>query len=351
MANTVRVIHRVMQHRRNNTRSTIRRSSHHTTAKSILLINRQSNQVHPVNSKLRRLRRVLHHQITMPSTRTATHLQRTRQITHTRQRRTNTFLHHTVDMQDAIADLLLRTQRTLIRHLQLRNRQASIIRHLQQLSRRTKRIRRVHQRRATGRLLITLNNETATNRIIGTLQQQLLTFKRRNLHTVRMARKNRQRAQSHIQLTVLHHRAVHLLILTTGSTHAIRRRRVTSQRQSTIHAIALHHRLRISNIDRLRHKTAQPLQRRAHRAVTGTRSRQRTIQIHVHTRHTIQQTLINQLRHKTVRSTHRTDRMRARRTHTNAEHLKNTDVIRQSLCLLLHAAGRTLVNSHVLSFK
>ena len=131
MANTLRVIHRVMQHRRNNTRSTIRRSSHHATTKSILLIDRQSNQVHPVNSELRRLRRILHHQIAVPRTRTATHLQRTRQITHTRQRRTNAFLHHTVDMQDAVTDLLLRTQRTLIRHLQLRNRQARLIRHLQ----------------------------------------------------------------------------------------------------------------------------------------------------------------------------------------------------------------------------
>ena len=166
-----------------------------------------------------------------------------------------------------------------------------------------------------------------------------------------MARQNSQRTQSHIQLTVLHHRAVHLLLLTTGRSHTVSRGRVTSKRQSTIHAIALHQRLRISNIDRLRHKTAQTLQRRAHRAVTGTRSRQRTIQIHVHTRHTIQQVLIDQLRHKTIRSTHRTDRMRARRTHANAEHLKNTDVIRQSLCLLLHAAGRALGNSHVLSFK
>ena len=351
MANTLRVIHRVMQHRRNNTRSTIRRSSHHTTTKSVLLIDRQSNQVHPVNSELRRLRRILHHQIAMPRTRTATHLQRTRQIPHTRQRRANALLHHTVDMQDAVTDLLLRTQRTLIRHLQLRNRQTRLIRHLQQLSSRTKRIRRVHQRRATGRLLITLNNEATTNRIVGTLQQQLLTGKRRNLHTVRMARKNRQWTQSHIQLTVIHHRAVHLLLLTTGRSHTVSRGRITSQRQSTIHAIALNHRLRISDIDSLRNKTTQALQRSTHRTVTSTRSRQRTIQVNMHTRHTVQQTLINQLRHKTVRSAHRPHRMRTRRPHTNAEHLKNTDVIRQSLCLLLGATGCALVNSHVLSFK
>ena len=71
----------------------------------------------------------------------------------------------------------------------------------------------------------------------------------------------------------------------------------------------------------------------------------------MHTRHTVQQTLINQLRHKTVRSAHRPHRMRTRGAHTNAEHLKNTDVIRQSLCLLLGATGCALVNSHVLSFK
>ena len=158
-----------MQHRRNNTRSAIRRSSHHATAKSVLLIDRQSNQVHPVNSELRRLRGVLHHQIAVPRTCTATYLQRTRQITHTRQRRANALLHHTVDMQDAVTDLLLRTQRTLIRHLQLRNRQSRLVRHLQQLSGRTKRIRRVHQRGATGRLLITLDDEATTNRIVGTL--------------------------------------------------------------------------------------------------------------------------------------------------------------------------------------
>ena len=166
-----------------------------------------------------------------------------------------------------------------------------------------------------------------------------------------MTRKNRQRTQGHIQLTVIHHRAVHLLLLTTGCSHTVRRGRVTSKRQSTIHAIALNHRLRISDIDSLRNKTAQALQRSTHRTVTSTRSRQRTIKIHVHTRHTIQQALINQLRHKTIRSTHRTDRMRARRTHANAEHLKNTDVIRQSLCLLLGATGCALVNSHVLSFE
>ena len=311
MTNTLRVVHCIMQHCRNNTRSTIRRSSHHATTKSVLLIDRQSNQVHPVNSELRRLRRILHHQIAMPRTRTATHLQRARQITHTRQRRANALLHHTVDMQDAVTDLLLRTQRTLIRHLQLRNRQTRLIRHLQQLSGRTKRIRRIHQRRATGRILITLNNEAATNGIVGALQQQLLTRKRRDLHTIRMARKNRQRAQSHIQLTVLHHRAVHLLLLTTGRSHTVSRRRVTRQRQRTVHTITLNHRLRISDIDRLRNKTTQTLQRSAHRTVTSTRSRQRTIQVNVHTRHMVQQALINQLRHKTIRSAHRPHRMRA----------------------------------------
>ena len=166
-----------------------------------------------------------------------------------------------------------------------------------------------------------------------------------------MTRQNSQRAQSHIQLTVIHHRAVHLLLLATGSSHTVRRGRVTRQRQSTIHAIALNHRLRLSDIDSLRNETAQTLQRSTHRAVTSTRSRQRTIQVNMHARHAVQQTLINQLRHKTVRSTHRPHRMRTRRTHTNAEHLKNTDVIRQSLCLLLGAARFALVNSHVLSFK
>ena len=166
-----------------------------------------------------------------------------------------------------------------------------------------------------------------------------------------MARKNRQRTQSHIQLTVIHHRAIHLLLLTTGRSHTVSRGRITSQRQSTIHAITLNHRLRISDIDSLRNKTTQALQRSTHRTVTSTRSRQRTIQVNMHTRHTVQQTLINQLRHKTVRSAHRPHSMRARRTHTNTEHLKNTDVIRQSLCLLLGAARFALVNSHVLSFK
>ena len=241
----------------------------------------------------------------MPRTRTATHLQRARQIPHTCQRRANALLHHTVDMQDAIADLLLRTQRTLIRHFQLRNRQPSLIRHLQQLSSRTERIRRVHQRRTTGRLLITLNNEAATNGIVGTLQQQLLTRKRRDLHAVRMARKNRQRTQSHIQLTVLHHRTIHLLLLATRRSHTISRGGVTCQRQRAVHTITLNHRLRISDINRLRNKTAQTLQHSAHRAVTSARSRQRTIQVNMYARYTVQHALINQLRHKTVRSAHR----------------------------------------------
>ena len=311
MADTRGVVHRVVQHRRNNAGCTVRRGRHHTAAKGVLLVYSQSNQVHPVNRKLRRLAGILHHQIAMPCTRTATHLQRARQITHTRQRRTNALLHHTVDMQDTVTDLLLRTQRTLIRHLQLCNRQASLVRHLQQLSSRTKRIRRIHQRRATGRLLITLNNETATNRVVGTLQQQLLTRKRRDLHAVRMARKNSQRAQSHVNLTVVHHRAVYLVLLTAGSIHSVRGGRIAGQRQGTVNTIALNHRFRSGDINRLRDKTTQTLQRGAHRAVTSTRSRQRTIQVNVHTRHTVQQTLINQLRHKTVRSTHRPHRMRA----------------------------------------
>ena len=108
MADTRGVVHRVVQYRRNNAGCTVRRGRHHTAAKGVLLVYSQSNQVHPVNRKLRRLAGILHHQVTVPRTRTATHLQRTGQIPHTSQRGADALLHDAIDMQDARAHLLLR---------------------------------------------------------------------------------------------------------------------------------------------------------------------------------------------------------------------------------------------------
>ena len=166
-----------------------------------------------------------------------------------------------------------------------------------------------------------------------------------------MARKNSQGAQSHVNLTVVHHRAVHLALLAAGSIHSVQGGRISGQRQGTVNAIALNHRFRSGDINRLGNEAAQPLQRGAHRTVTGTGCRQRTVQIDMHAGHAVQQTFINQLRHETVRSTHGTHGVGTGGTNTNTEQLKNADVVGKGFRLFLGAAGGALINRHVLSFE
>ena len=130
----------------------------------------------------------------MPRTRTATHLQRPRQIAHTRQRRTDTLLYHGGCARFRHGPPA-RTQRTLVRHLPAAQstRPDSFAIPAAQPPNQTD--TGVHQRLTTGRLSSPSTMKPPPIQIVGALQQQLLTGKPRNLHTVRMARKNRQWTQ------------------------------------------------------------------------------------------------------------------------------------------------------------
>ncbi|GAT89484.1 hypothetical protein CVCC1112_4143 [Paenarthrobacter nicotinovorans] len=310
------VIQRVIQHRRNNPRSTIGRRRHHPTTRSVLLIDRQSNQVHPLLPILRIIPvLVLLQQPLQPIRSTTPDPQPARQHTLTLQTGFNTGLHHRPDMQKTLPDLLLRPRRPLIDEHDVRNPQPLGRTPAQQLRRRPERQRqlllRLLQLLARSVLLTLTDNEPTTNRKERRLMHSVsLSISHGELHPVRMPRQHRQRMQHHI----LHR--IRQFHTPAGCPRQVQHTALSDRREPLLHFLGK---------DQFRVVALQTQQRRRHGSVTTTRCRQRTIQINPQRRHRVQDTSVLQLTSEHSGGPHRPHSMGTRRTNAHREQIENTN--------------------------
>ncbi len=240
-------------------------------------------------------------------------LEAARQHTIGRQSARHAGLHHLPDRHQPGIDLGVAAPVVLVGAHHLRDGAAARLAPRQQLvtavkrQRQDRRVRRDALLRRTVRRHVVADDEAATDRVIGPRQNPFApVVGRRETQPVRV---EGQRLRQEVQV----------LALVEGDPPP------AQQAQRLFIADAFEPGRNGVDLDSCRLRSLQSEQHRLVTAVTFSRRSQRAVQLDVDVRDTIEQSIAVQPQSEEARRTHRTDRMRTRRSDTDLEEIKDTD--------------------------